>query len=290
MTYNEKDPELLFTELECKKIPKNLAGPAQPTGEGDDLSNSADYLRCLLRTIPDLIWLKDSRGVYLSCNSSFEKFFGAQESEIIGRTDYDFVSKELADFFLEHDRKAMQAGKPSSNEEWLTFAENGYRGLFETIKTPMRDRDGNLIGVLGIARDITDRKRTEEALAKRMISLTRPLNDSERITFWDLFNLDDIQRLQNEFADATGVASAIADPNGRPITAPSNFCRLCSKILNNNDGGCTKCYSFNYLVNHPVAKGPSMWRCAISGLWRAGAGISIGGQHLANWLIGQVRD
>jgi len=58
----------------------------------------------------------------------------------------------------------MVAGRPTANEEWLTFADTGYRGLFETIKTPVRDADGSLLGVLGIARDITARAQAEGAL------------------------------------------------------------------------------------------------------------------------------
>ena len=108
-------------------------------------------LRTLVQTIPDLIWLKDIDGVYLACNTMFERFFGAKEADIIGKTDYDFVDKELADFFREHDRKAMEAGKPSSNEEWITFADDGHRALLDTIKTPMFNVEGELIGVLGIA-------------------------------------------------------------------------------------------------------------------------------------------
>jgi len=125
------------------------------------LENEA-RLRTLVQTIPDLIWLKDADGVYLACNKRFERFFGAKETDIVGKTDYDFVDKELADFFRDHDRKAMAAGKPSANEEWLTFADDDYRGLFDTIKTPMYDAEGKLTGVLGIARDITKRKRAEE--------------------------------------------------------------------------------------------------------------------------------
>ena len=128
------------------------------------LIQSESRYRTLVNTIPDLVWLKDLEGVYLSCNPTFERFFGAKESEIIGKTDYDFKDKDLSDSFREHDRKARDIDGPSVNEEWLTFADDGYHGLFETIKTPMRDTHGNVIGGLGISRDITERKGTEEAL------------------------------------------------------------------------------------------------------------------------------
>ncbi len=128
------------------------------------LRNSEARLHTLVQTIPDLIWLKDTNGVFLACNTMFERFFGAGHADIVGKTDYDFVDRDLADFFREHDRRAMAAGKPTSNEEWITFADDGHRALLETIKTPMHDARGTLVGVLGIGRDITDRKGAEDAL------------------------------------------------------------------------------------------------------------------------------
>jgi len=122
------------------------------------LRTSEARLHTLVRTIPDLIWLKDTDGVYLSCNSMFERFFGAREADIVGKTDYDFVDRGLADFFRENDRKAMATDRPTRNEEWITFADDGRRALLDTIKTPMYDDRGTLIGVLGIARDITEHR------------------------------------------------------------------------------------------------------------------------------------
>ena len=124
------------------------------------------HLKTLLATIPDLVWLKDRDGVYLLCNPEFERFFGAAEAQIVGRTDYDFVDRQLADFFRQKDRDAMAAGKPSVNDEWVTFACDGHKALLETIKTPMLDSLGRLTGVLGIARDITSRMQTEATLKK----------------------------------------------------------------------------------------------------------------------------
>ena len=133
------------------------------------LHNNEANLRTLIQTIPDLIWVKDTDGVYLSCNTMFERFFGASESTIVGKTDYDFVDKKHADFFRENDRKAMVAGKPTINEEWITFADDGHRAFLETIKTPMFDSSGTLIGVLGIGRDITRRKTAENALSESSV-------------------------------------------------------------------------------------------------------------------------
>jgi PAS domain S-box-containing protein len=138
-------------------------------------------LRTLLQTIPDLVWLKSPDGVYLACNPAFERFLGAREAEIAGKTDYDFVPRELANFFREHDQAAAKAGKPTVNEEWLTFASGNYHGLFSTTKTPMRDADGNLIGVLGVAHDITPLHEAQRALAER-IKEVRCLYDVGQLT------------------------------------------------------------------------------------------------------------
>ncbi len=125
------------------------------------LIQSETHYRTLIETIPDLIWVKDPEGRYTYCNHGFELFFGASEAEIRGKTDYDFVDKEQADFFRYHDQNAIRQNVPCKNEETLTFAANGYQGQFETLKTPLRDADGNLLGVLGIGRDITERLKAE---------------------------------------------------------------------------------------------------------------------------------
>ena len=128
------------------------------------LAHERAILRTLIDTLPDLIWLKDTEGVYLGANKRFEDFFGASEAEILGKTDYDYVDKALADSFRRHDRLAMERDAPSVNEEEIPFACDGHRELLETTKVPMRDAQGQLIGVLGIGHDITQRKATENEL------------------------------------------------------------------------------------------------------------------------------
>lgn len=128
-------------------------------------------LQTLLETIPDLVWLKDAGGVYRFCNPRFEAFFGKRMEEIAGKTDYDFVDRDLADFFRAHDRLAMDRGGPSVNEEWVTFASDGHRELLETIKTPMRNTAGETTGVLGIARDVTRSRADQERLRKLSMAI-----------------------------------------------------------------------------------------------------------------------
>jgi len=127
------------------------------------LEETRTRLLSVLRTIPDLVWLKDVEGVYLACNHAFERFLGAKEADIIGKTDYDFVDAALADFFRQKDREATAAGHVCLNEEWVPYA-GGSRVLLETRKVPVQGADGKVLGVLGISRDITERKGMEHDL------------------------------------------------------------------------------------------------------------------------------
>ncbi|HVI53039.1 MAG TPA: EAL domain-containing protein [Candidatus Sulfotelmatobacter sp.] len=117
------------------------------------------HLRTLLDTLPEMVWLKDPDGVYLNCNHEFEQLYNVPESEIIGKTDYDFVDRDLADFFREKDRLAADSGVKCVNEEWVTMLSTGRRVLLETAKMAMYASDGSIIGVLGVSRDITERNQ-----------------------------------------------------------------------------------------------------------------------------------
>jgi PAS domain S-box-containing protein len=123
------------------------------------VANREAKLQTLIHAIPDLVWLKNPDGVYLGCNRAFERFFGVPEAIIIGKTDYDFVTHQEADFFRQKDREAMAAGATRANEEWITLVETGQPVLLETLKTPIYEADGTLVGVLGIGRDVTEQRR-----------------------------------------------------------------------------------------------------------------------------------
>ncbi len=140
------------------------------------LANREMHLRTLLNTIPDLVWVKDAEGRYLSCNRKFERLIGFPEAELIGKTDFDLFLKEDAELYSANDQKVIKSGQTLAVEEVVTYPEDGHTENVESIKTPMLDADGNLVGVLGVARDITDRLQSaaeRESLQQQLMQAAK---------------------------------------------------------------------------------------------------------------------
>ena len=137
---------------------------------------------------------------------------------------------------------------------------------------------------------IIQRQRSEEALRQRILALTQPAGDLSAIKFEELFNIEEIQAIQDAFSDATGVASIITDVNGRPITLPSNFCYLCAGIIRKTEKGLLNCMYSDAELGKVKPDGPIIQPCLSGGLWDGGTSICVGEHHIANWLIGQVLD
>jgi PAS domain S-box-containing protein len=120
--------------------------------------------------------------------------------------------------------------------------------------------------------------------------IKNPIDDAvNNIQFSDIFDLVNIQHLQDLFSDATGVASIITYPDGTPITEPSNFCQLC-RLIRSTEKGSANCIKSDAAIGKQNSSGSIVQPCLSGGLWDAGASISVGGKHIANWLIGQVRN
>lgn len=129
------------------------------------LQEKQGLLRTLIDSIPDLIFYKNIEGVYLGCNKSFEEFVGKTKRDIIGCTDFELFPFILAKFFKEKDSYMFSRQTACRNEEWVGYPD-GRRILLETLKTPYHDPEGKLLGLIGISRDITQRKEAEESLRK----------------------------------------------------------------------------------------------------------------------------
>lgn len=153
-----------------------------------------------------------------------------------------------------------------------------------------RNALGQVSHFQGTIVDITERKQIEEALEKRVLALTLPLDAAEGISFEELFNPEEIQRLQDLYAEAFGVAALITRPDGTPITKPSNFTDFCGRFVRKTLKGTLNCMHSDMMVGRHNPHGPNIQPCLSAGLCNAGASITVGGRHIANWLIGQVRN
>ena len=128
------------------------------------LGDTATLLSAVVDTIPDMVWLKDAWGNYQACNSAFEHHFGASAAHILGKSDADFAGKEIALRLARTDQSTLWSGQTATFEEELPSPDGKGTGTFEIVKAPMRNALGNIIGELGMARDITLRKRSERHL------------------------------------------------------------------------------------------------------------------------------
>lgn len=179
------------------------------------LGASEMRLRVLIEAIPDLVWLKDPHGAYLSCNPACARFFGAKEADVIGKTDYDLLERPLAEAFRANDRAAIEAGGPRVNHEWITFAEGGRRALVETINTPVTGVNGKLLGVLGIARDITDLKKHEAEISSQLDELRR----WHETTLGREIRIIDLKREVNKLLQGAGLPPRYAETTAESLAS-----------------------------------------------------------------------
>jgi len=127
---------------------------------------SCEYIGKIINLLPDLIWLKDKHGKYLAYNQKFKNFICVDTTEVIGKTDDDFLDKKSAKLSKEYDKKVINLKEEICYEGILKFKDGSYKGYYETIKMPLFDEDKNVEAILCIAKDISERKKREEQLTQ----------------------------------------------------------------------------------------------------------------------------
>lgn len=116
----------------------------------------------VIENFPQRVFLKDRHSVYISCNALLAKDLKISSKNVMGKTDYDFFPREIADKYRRDDLRILKTGKMEEFEE--DYVVNGRRAKVQTTKTCFRDDKGNVVGLLGIFSDITARKLAEEEL------------------------------------------------------------------------------------------------------------------------------
>ncbi len=159
------------------------------------LSLRESYLTAILENQPGLVWLKDKEGRFLAVNQAFARSCDmVRPEEVLEKTDLDIWPRELAEKYRNDDKAVMTSGAPIAVEE--AISDRGEMKWFETFKTPVLNEDGQVLGTCGYARDITDRKRAEEALRQSEARLKIAM-DLAKLVQWEydvktgMFSFDD---------------------------------------------------------------------------------------------------
>jgi diguanylate cyclase (GGDEF)-like protein/PAS domain S-box-containing protein len=134
-----------------------------PKDELDDPS----LLRILIESLPDQAYVKDTESRYVLNNVAHVRALGASSpDEVAGKTDADFYPEEIAERYRADEQEILLSGRPLIDREEPGEDEEGNRRWHSITKVPLRDGDGKIMGLLGITRNITERKETEEAIQR----------------------------------------------------------------------------------------------------------------------------
>ena len=156
-------------------LPKIPAEPAEsPAANATDerrnladaLAHERNVLRTMIDLIPAFIYCKDAESRFTGCNKLVANRMGVAPEELIGRTDFDFFPREMAEKFYNDEQALLKSGKPLIDHEELAFDKlSGTNRVILTSKVPLHDAAGNLTGLVGTGFDITERKAAEERMA-----------------------------------------------------------------------------------------------------------------------------
>lgn len=129
----------------------------------DTVQESRNLLSALIDSVPDIVYYKDTELRFLGVNKAFADEACLAVEAFIGKRNREIFPAEISARFEEHERETLRSKRTLAREEWVNFPGGGLR-LYETLHTPFLGPDGDIIGVVGVGRDITERKRMEDAL------------------------------------------------------------------------------------------------------------------------------
>ena len=143
------------------------------------LSEERRLLRTLIDNMPDYIYVRDSGSRFLLANRALAQLVGAKTPEdLLGKSDFDFFPKELAEAFYADDQKIIRTGQGVVNQEEASMDSQGNAKWTLTSKVPLRDKNGLVIGIMGIGRDITKRRLAEKELRESQEKFTKAFYSS----------------------------------------------------------------------------------------------------------------
>ena len=225
--YSQRDVEFLSS------VAAQLALAIERKQLENTLRKERAFLRTLIDHLPDSVYVKDMASRKVIANLAEVRLSGLQsEAEILGKDDFALYPKELAEQFLADDQVVLQTGQPVINREEYVIGNQGQKTWLLTTKIPLRDENDQITGLIGLGRDITERKRIEERLATNEMQMSDAQGiahlgswDHDVVTgevkwsdeLWRIFGLD-----QREFGLSYEEYLAMVHPDDRHLVKSIN--------------------------------------------------------------------
>ncbi len=258
--------------------------------ERKQIEEERQRLAAILDGTSDVVVMNDPEGGLFYLNAAGRRVLGWDEEAAPNSRSLGELYPAWAQDLLRDEAMPVVNRTGCWQGETAILGAGGREIPVSQLLMAHRAGDGRIEHYSSIMRDITERKRAERVLQSRLVAILRPLDDTATIKFTDLFDLEEIQKLQDAFSKSSGTAQLITDPDGKPITRPSGFCRLCAELIRQSEKGRQRCQRSDSAFSRVCTEGPTVQPCLGAGLWGAGASIMVGGKHVASWLIGQVRN
>jgi PAS domain S-box-containing protein len=142
-----------------------LVTTAHQSPAADSPADQLASVTTAMNSIPDIIFYKDTDGVYRGGNTAWATLLGKPLDQLVGKTDLDLFPEEMGKSFQSYDKAMLASGKATKNEEWLVYPD-GRKVYVETLKTPWIGQDGKVLGVLGVCHEIDAPAGEKPAQAK----------------------------------------------------------------------------------------------------------------------------
>ncbi len=251
---NGKEINLLLSgdsiEIAEKKYNLSVAADITELKQSEKQQNEdRAMLDLVINSVPHSIFWKNKESIYLGCNSIFAKQVGLKnQNEIIGKSDYDLPWVKIeADAYISDDKEVIESKKPKEHIIEQLQKIDGTRIWIDTTKIPLLDNNGNVLGILGIFSDITERKKQEEELIESHERLNTVLNSINSFIY--VADMDTYEVLfLNDYAIRTFGNECIGKKCWQVLqvgkTAPCEFCT--NDRLLDKDGNPTGIYHWEF--------------------------------------------
>jgi PAS domain S-box-containing protein len=258
------------------------------------LQQEHDLFHTLMNSIPDHIYFKDTDSRFIRVNQAMADWLNLRDPEqVTGKTDFDYFTKAHAQPAFEDEQDMMHSGQSLIGKVEKETWPDGRETWVSTTKVPLRDEKGEIIGTLGISRDITARKQAEEALQEsekrlrlKLDNLLSPDYDISEEEFRNIINSTELQAIMDDFYALTHIGVAILDMKGNILVA-TGWQDICTQFHRIHPETSRNCLESDLYLTENVKPGEYLAYKCKNNMWDIATPIVVGGKRIGTLYLGQ---